>query len=112
LLSHGYNSFRLPAAPAVRRSIRKPERPPSAMAYDPMQTLQSQLGKSLSLQLLMTVPRRNFRSEATVRLQATAPNFLQLPLGHRVRPSTVQNPAQIQKPWPVSRDAARASARI
>src|SRR5215510_1023024 len=72
LLSHGYNSFRLPAALAVRRSIRKPERPPSAMAYDPMQTLQSQLGKSLSLQLLMTVPRRRVPSDNVIRLQGIA----------------------------------------
>src|SRR5262245_65581280 len=86
LLSHGYNSFRLPAALAVRRSIRKPERPPSAMAYDPMQNLQSQLGKSLSLQLLMTVPRRNSQSDDAVWLQGPAFNFLQLLFGRPVRP--------------------------
>jgi len=83
------------------------------MAYDPMQKLQSQLGKSLSLQLLMTVPRRNFPSDDAVRLQGTALNFLQLLLGHQIRPPSVQNSAQIQKPWPASRDAATtASARI
>ena len=109
LLSHGYNSFRLPAAPAVRRSIRKPERPPSAMAYDPMQKLQSQLGKSLSLQLLMTVPRRISRSDSANRLQVGPLNFLQLLLGHRARLPLVQNSAQIQKPRRASRDAARAS---
>jgi hypothetical protein len=59
------------------------------MAYDPMQTLQSQLGKSLSLQLLMTVPRRNFRSDDAVWLQGTAFNFLQLLFGRRVRPPPV-----------------------
>jgi hypothetical protein len=100
LLSHGYNSFRLPAAPAVRRSIRKPERPPSAIAYDPMQKLQSQLGKSLSLQLLMTVTRRNLPSDDVIRLQGTALTFLQLLLGHQVRLPAVRNSAQIQKPWP------------
>lgn len=82
LLSHGYNSFRLPAALAVRRSIRKPERPPSAIAYDRMQNLQSQLGKSLSLQLLMTVPRRNFPSDDAIWLQVKALNFLQLLPAH------------------------------
>jgi len=48
------------------------------MAYDRMQNLQSQLGKSLSLQCLMTVPRRNFPSDDIIWLQVEALNFLQL----------------------------------
>jgi hypothetical protein len=43
-----------------------------------MQTLQSQLGKSLSLQLLMTVPRRIVSSDGPAWLQVKALNFLQL----------------------------------
>jgi hypothetical protein len=37
-----------------------------------MQKLQSQLGKSLSLQLLMTVPRGNLPSDDVIRLQGAA----------------------------------------
>ena len=50
-----------------------------------MQNLQSQLGKSLSLQLLMTVQQRISRSDGANRLQVGLRNFLQLLLGHRVR---------------------------
>ena len=43
-----------------------------------MQNIQSQLGKSLSLQLLMTVPRRNFPSNDPAWLQVEGLNVLQL----------------------------------
>src|SRR5262245_30809996 len=65
-----------------------------------MQNMQSQLGKSLSLQLLMTVPRRKFPSDNAIQLQDRALNFLQLVLGHLVRFPSAQNSAQIQEPWP------------
>jgi len=63
------------------------------MAYDPMQKLQSQLGKSLSLQLLMTVPRRNVPGCGAIWLQAKVLSFLQLLSGHLVWLQFVQIPA-------------------
>jgi hypothetical protein len=77
-----------------------------------MQNLQSQLGKSLSLQLLMTVPRRNFPRDDPAWLQVEALDFLQLLSGGLVRLQFVQISARIQKPWPVFRDAAMAPARV
>ena len=70
-----------------------------------MQNIQSQLGKSLSLQLLMTVPRRNFPSNDPAWLQVKGLDFLKLLSGHLVRRQFVQNPAQIQKPRTAFRDA-------
>lgn len=58
-----------------------------------MQNLQSQLGKSLSLQLLMTVPRRNIRGGGDIRLQVKVLSFLQLLPGHLVRLQFAQIPA-------------------
>jgi hypothetical protein len=77
-----------------------------------MQNLQSQLGKSLSLQLLMTVPRRNLTRDGAAWLQVKALDFLQLLSRSLVRLQFVQISARIQKPWPVFRDAAIAPARV
>jgi len=71
-----------------------------------MQNLQSQLGKSLSLQLLMTAPRRNFASDGPTWLQSRPLDSLQLLLGYHVRLPCKQNPTEIQKHWPAFRDAA------
>jgi hypothetical protein len=49
-----------------------------------MQNLQSQLGKSLSLQLLMTVPRPNVRGAGAIWLQVKVLSFLQLLSGQLV----------------------------
>ena len=58
-----------------------------------MQNLQSQLGKSLSLQLLMTVPRRNVPGCGAIWLQVKVLSFLQLLSGHLVWLQFVQIPA-------------------
>jgi len=51
------------------------------------------LGKSLSLQLLMTVPRRNVPGCGAIWLQAKVLSFLQLLSGHLVWLQFVQIPA-------------------
>jgi hypothetical protein len=58
-----------------------------------MQNLQSQLGKSLFLQLLMTVPRRNFPVGVAVWLQVKVLSILQLLSGRLVWLQFVQIPA-------------------
>jgi hypothetical protein len=63
------------------------------MTYDPMQKLQSQLGKSLFLQLLMTVARRNFPIDGAVWLQVKVAGILQLLSGSHARLQFVQIPA-------------------
>jgi len=55
--------------------------------------LQSQLGKSLFLQLLMTVPRRNFPVGVAVWLQVKVLSILQLLSGRLVWLQFVQIPA-------------------
>jgi hypothetical protein len=66
------------------------------------------IAKSLFLQLLMTVLRRNSPSDGAVWLQIIAVNVRQLlPMRH-IRLSSERNRTQIQKPQPGSRDAAMA----
>jgi len=51
------------------------------------------LGKSLFLQLLMTIPRRNMRGGGDVWLQVKVLAFLDLLSGHLVRLQFAQIPA-------------------
>ena len=58
-----------------------------------MQNLQSQLGKSLSLQLLMTVPRWNVPGGGAIWLQVKVLSFPAVAIGHLVWLKFVQMPA-------------------